>query len=128
MQKDFDRWNKIKKHLDASTNRFYRIREIWWCNLGLNIGNEQNGNSQNFQRPVLILKSLSKTTCVIVPLTTSIKKHRHRIFIGNISGKSASVIISQIKVIDTKRLINKINSKLEVRNFNSIRKAVRQLF
>jgi hypothetical protein len=41
MQKDFDKWNIKKKQIDAKTARLYfRQGEIWWVNLGLNIGYE----------------------------------------------------------------------------------------
>ncbi|OGG59191.1 hypothetical protein A2765_01200 [Candidatus Kaiserbacteria bacterium RIFCSPHIGHO2_01_FULL_56_24] len=42
MQKDFDRWNKEKKHLHGDGGRpFYHVREIWWCAVGTNIGFEK---------------------------------------------------------------------------------------
>ena len=45
-------------------------REIWWCNLGKNIGYEMNGKGDNFRRPVLIFKKVSSNHSIIVPLTT----------------------------------------------------------
>lgn len=39
MKKDFDSWNDIKKNLDGKAkDMLFKEREVWWCNLGLNIG------------------------------------------------------------------------------------------
>ena len=127
MQKDFDRWNKKKKLVQAThSNKFCRERQIWWCTLGLNIGFEQDGTGGDYERPVLILKGLSVQTCLVVPLTTSQHVHPMRILIGQIEGQAASVIMSQIRVIDTKRLTNRIGYA-DKKIFQSIRKAVRNL-
>jgi mRNA interferase MazF len=128
MQKDFDGWNKLKKTIDRKTKgRFYHESEIWWCNLVLNIGNEQNGNGHDFDRPILILKALSLNTFVAIPLTTSKKESKYRFSIGLIDGKEAKAIISQIKVIDTKRLTSLICT-LDQDIFYKTRKAVREIF
>jgi mRNA interferase MazF len=127
MKKEFDKWNERKKQIhDAGENKLYHAREVWWCNLGINVGSEQDGDGENYSRPVLILKGLSRKTCIIIPLTTSPEKHKMRIPIGTVQERQASVIISQIKVIDTKRLIYKvgfINKDL----FGKITKAVKDL-
>lgn len=109
MQKDFDQWNEKKKIIQTSGRyRLYTVREIWWCSLGLNIGSEQDGTGEEFDRPVLILKGLSQETCYIIPLTTSPRIHKARVPIGLVSGQLASALLSQIRVIDTKRLVEKI--------------------
>jgi len=125
MQKDFDEWNKIKKGVDGGELlKLYHTREIWWCSLGVNIGFEQNGGGQEYQRPVLVLKGMSKDTCYIIPLTGSPKKHKNRIAIGLVDNIEASAIISQIRLIDTKRLVEKIGF-LDKSKFDEIRKAVK---
>jgi mRNA interferase MazF len=127
MFKDFDNWNKKKKEIHyENENRFYRPREIWWCSLGLNIGFEQDEKETLFQRPVLILKALSKRTCIILPLTTSKQEHPYRISIGKITGRESKTILSQIKVIDTKRLINRI-AILDKISFEAIRKSAKDM-
>ena len=128
MQKDFDKWNKIKKGVDGGgLLKLYHTREIWWCSLGVNIGFEQNGGGQEYQRPVLILRGMSKDTCYIIPLTGSPKRHKNRIAIGLVDNVEATAIISQIRLIDTKRLVEKIGF-LDKSKFNEIRKAVKDLF
>lgn len=127
MQKDFKTWNikKEKIHKDES-RKLYHTREVWWCSLGINVGFEQDGNGAEYQRPVLILKGLSKDTCLILPLTTSTNKHPMRILAGIVDEKTASVILSQMRVVDTKRFANKIGF-LEKEFFENIRKAVKDM-
>ncbi|MDQ5928036.1 MAG: mRNA interferase MazF [Patescibacteria group bacterium] len=126
MKKDFDEWNEIKKETDDSSPRLYTVREIWWCRFGLNIGTEQNGGDQ-FSRPCIILRGFGPDACLIAPLTTSRKEHHHRIPIGTVSGRSAKANLSQIKTIDTRRLIRKVGF-LEKDIFEILRKNARTLF
>jgi mRNA-degrading endonuclease toxin of MazEF toxin-antitoxin module len=89
-------------------HRFITKREVWWCTLGINVGSEENSSCEEYRRPALILKGLSIETCLIVPLTTSAKDHPLRVAVGQIGGKQARAILSQMRVIDTKRLVRKI--------------------
>ena len=93
----------------------------------MNIDFEQDGAGDEYQRPVLIVKGMSANTCVVVPLTTSSRRHRLRIPIGNVDGKQASALMSQIRIIDTKRLVNKVGF-IEKETFESIRKTARGMF
>jgi mRNA interferase MazF len=109
MKKDFDGWYETKKRTDSRRGApFYHEREVWWCTLGVNVGSEENGAGEEYRRPALILKGLSIETCLIVPLTTSAKDHPLRVAVGLIGGKQARAILSQMRVIDTKRLVRKI--------------------
>jgi len=127
MQKDFDEWNTLKKELHAhSENKLYHAREIWWCALGVNVGFEQDGSGNEYRRPVLILKGLGKATCFAIPLTTAMSDHPLRPSIGYVDGKRAKALLSQIRVIDTKRLVRKIGY-LEKDIFVGIRKTVKDL-
>ena len=128
MHKDFDKWNEKKKIIhDSNEGKLYHTRELWWCSLGVNVGSEQDGSGEKYDRPVLILKGLSKQTCIILPLTSSSEKHKMRIPIGKVQNEKASVIISQIRVVDTKRLIYKIGF-LDKDIFSNITKTIKDLF
>jgi len=127
MKKDFDGWNEQKKNLEKrQTSPFCHERELWWCTLGMNIGFEQDGSDTEYRRPVLILKGLSKQTCLIIPLTTSTHKHKLRPAVGLVEDKEACALLSQIKVIDTKRLVRKIGV-LDRKIFDDIRKTVKDI-
>lgn len=125
--KDFDNWNIQKKEIDSiNKDKLYRARQIWWCSLGINVGFEQDGTGTEYQRPILILRGFSKHVCLVVPLTTSQKKNPYHVSVGIIDGKNAFAIISQVRLIDTKRLINQIEL-LDIDVFKTIKKAVRDL-
>lgn len=127
MTKDFDIWNTQKKEIHSSAeSKFYRAREVWWCHLGVNVGFEQDGTGSDHQRPVLIIRGFSKDVCLVIPLTTSQKNNKYHIPLGEIDNKKAFAIISQIKLIDVKRLINRL-AILDKETFDRIKKAIRDL-
>jgi hypothetical protein len=67
---------------------------------------------------------LSAATCLVVPLTTSTRRHPLRPSIGLVEEKNAHALLSQVRVIDTKRLVRKIGA-LDQSHFDDIRNAVR---
>lgn len=126
MQKDFDKWNNKKKNLDEKSKfvDFYE-REIWIGDIGLNIGSEQNGIGDNFERPILIYKKLSRTTFFGIPLTTKKKDNKFRMEIKtNILGY---LLFDQIRVIDIRRLDRKIY-KIEGSIYKNIKDKFKELF
>ncbi len=124
--KKFDEWNLAKKNINDGLNVFYKIREIWWCRLGVNIGFEEDGKGQNHERPVLIVRGFSRQVCLVVPLTTSMKINPYYVPVGIVDNKPASAIISQIRLIDTKRFLGRVDI-LDLDTFNKIRKAIKGL-
>lgn len=57
IQKDFEVWTKIKKESHLKENRIlFKERDVWWCRLGVNIGDEEDGKGDSFLRPVLYKK------------------------------------------------------------------------
>src|SRR3989338_3948638 len=127
MKKDFDTWNVVKKKTNVEHPRLYTVREIWWCRLGVNVGTEQDGGDRLFIRPVVILRAFGPDTLVVVPLTTSERLHPLRIPVGVIQGEKASALLSQLRVVDTRRLIEKVGF-LEKSIFTELRKSVIKLF
>lgn len=127
MEKDFDAWSKRKKELNGlETGKFYAIREIWWACLGTNIGHEQDGTGTDFNRPVLIISAVNAKTCLIIPITTSKKRNKYYVDIGHINGVSNAANVSQLRLIDTRRLTKKI-CMLDQNVFSHIRTKVRSL-
>lgn len=124
MKKDFDGWNKRKKQLHNQTPAFfYYEREIWWCSLGVNIGNEQDGVNELFERPVLILKKFNSQILWIIPLTTSDKSS----YFYFKSKDFSSVILSQIRLISSRRLLRKIGT-INYEDFREIIRKVKKIF
>lgn len=76
MEKDYAIWTPIKTKLNNSAVYpiGFKEREIWICNIGENIGFEEDGKGNSFTRPVLILKVFNRKFCHIIPLTTKRKE------------------------------------------------------
>ena len=126
-KKDFEKWSFAKKDIhEKRKNNWVRERDIWWCQLGINIGYEQDGTSENFERPVIIIKTFSKFSCLIVPLTTSSKENKFYFNVGMIDGKDASAIISQIRLIDTRRMEEKVG-KLNMEIYEKLKKSIQSM-
>lgn len=106
--KNFDEWNIKAKLLNSKNfNDYFYAREIWWAALGVNIGSEQDGKNESFERPLLILKRINKDLCLIAPFTSKIVTNDYRISTQS-TGMGAQVVLSQIRVISSKRLLRKI--------------------
>lgn len=127
MEKNFEKWNEVKIKTDRENLRlFYKDREVWWCLLGTNIGFEMDGKGGRSARPVLILKGFSKEVCLCLPLTTKPKKGKFYCEAVFEDGNKRIAILSQIRLIDTKRLLEKI-TVLDKSAFNKIKQALIRL-
>ncbi|MCX6713304.1 MAG: type II toxin-antitoxin system PemK/MazF family toxin [Candidatus Vogelbacteria bacterium] len=105
MEKNFDEWNKLKKKIDADeSDLFIKNRQVWWCSIGLNIGSEQNGHGDNFERPVLVLRKYSAGTFLGIPLTSKQKEGNYYFKLEPYFGVISYAILSQAKVIDRRRV------------------------
>ncbi|KKP86367.1 MAG: 2,4-dihydroxyhept-2-ene-1,7-dioic acid aldolase [Parcubacteria group bacterium GW2011_GWC1_35_8] len=105
MEKDFNRWNELKKKIDVRNPIYVSERDVWFCSVGLNVGSEQSGKHELFERPVLVIKKITANTFIGVPLTSNKKKGSWYV---EIESTNSSAIISQIKLFDTRRLARKI--------------------
>src|SRR3989344_6646831 len=109
MKKDFQKWHTLKQNIhNEKERRFYHEREIWWCSLGENVGFEQDGKGSDFARPILIIRGFNKEVFLCVPLTTKNKKGKYYADIDLGDKVIRKVILSQIRLIDSKRLQEKI--------------------
>lgn len=109
MQKDFDRWNKEKKTLDAGESiADCHEREIWWCSIGVNVGSEQHSQTDDFSRPVVVVRRFTRDVFWGIPLTTKIKENapfRIKFAIGN---NTSDALVLQMRAYDRRRLVRKI--------------------
>ena len=109
MKKDFNKWNSKKIIVnDTEHIPFFHEREIWFCFLGANVGFEQDGQGEDFQRPVVIIKKFNNEICWAIPLSKTKKRGKYY-FAFPFDKETISVaILSQIKLIDAHRLSRKI--------------------
>ncbi len=106
--KNFDEWSQQKKVVEKRNPlSFVHEREIWWCSLGLNIGSEQDGKNEMFERPVLVLKRFSPSIVLVVPFTSQFKDtiYQFQFIKENVTW---TVILSQLRLVSTKRFSRKI--------------------
>jgi mRNA interferase MazF len=129
MEKDFDSWNQSKKKIHAEPAlRFCHPREVWWCSLGVNVGFEQDGTGSNFDRPVVVMRGFNERIFLGVPLTGQEKTGKYYFPVGIVGNRYASAVLSQIRLIDAKRLVRKFAVLDEV-VFKDLKNAlVRTLF
>ena len=126
MSKEHDKWIPLKKKIDSFEEKmFFHEREVWWCSIGTNVGHEQDGKGEDFRRPVLIVRKFDSSLCWVVPFTTSLKEDSFRLYIIFKKGIS-QVLLSQLKLIDEKRLIGKMG-RLSSFQFGEIKKALARL-
>jgi len=109
--KDYKLWHKLKTFLHNEKPRvFFHQSEIWFCHLGENIGFEQDGKGENFLRPVVIIRKFNNQIFWAVPLTSQIKDSPYYHSIKFNLGKKNSAILSQLRLIDCKRLKYKMGT------------------
>ena len=114
MKKDFHKWND-KKIIVNDTDKipFFHEREIWFCFLGANVGFEQDGQGEDFQRPVVIIKKFNNEICWIIPLSKTKKRGKYYFAFPFDNEITSVAILSQIKLIDAHRLSRKIGDMNE---------------
>ena len=126
MKKDFDGWNKEKKQIHQGKGVFCHEREVWWCSLGVNVGSEQDGTGEHFDRPIVVIRGFNEDIFFGVALTGKKREGKHYFFLGKIEEREASAILSQVRLIDTKRLVRKI-TMIDETIFNELKDALKEL-
>ncbi|MFA6340631.1 MAG: type II toxin-antitoxin system PemK/MazF family toxin [Candidatus Paceibacterota bacterium] len=127
MHKDFDKWNTEKKNLEIREKKIrFHEREIWWCSIGTNIGDEQDGKNLLFERPVLVLRKFNDKLLWAVPMTTKVKEGTYYRMLDH-DGVTFSVILSQIRLLSVKRLQRRIR-KINENDFQTIIDGIKGLF
>ena len=115
MKKDFQKWHNEKSNLHNEKIRpFFHDREVWFASLGINVGFEQDGKHGKFLRPAVILKKFNNQICWAIPTTKKPRTGIHYFYFEYNKGESTTAILSQLRLIDTKRLDYKIGNIKEV--------------
>jgi mRNA interferase MazF len=129
MYKEFDKWNKVKKRTeDKKVIPHIKYREIYWANVGENIGFEQNGKGDDFLRPLLIFKKFSNNMFFGIPLSSQRKKEGNFFFEFSFQEDTISTaLIVQGKLFDVKRLERKIG-KISLEDYKVLKEKFRELF
>jgi len=123
MDKEFGRWSIKKENLDKRVRLpIVKEREVFWCAIGINIGDEEDGKNELFSRPVLIFKKFSPNLFWGIPLTTQNKDSEYYVQV-QFKGMTNSIMISHLRLYDVKRLGLRIG-KLDIAEYNKIIKTI----
>ena len=128
--KNFNDWNNIKQNIDTRIESenpkdiiYYSERDIVWISCGLNVGIESDGKGELYMRPAVILRKLNKNHYIVLFCTTTEKVHPYyfKINSNHESLKNTKIILSQVKTIDKKRIVERLvtlseNDFLEIKN------------
>lgn len=121
----FVQWTKIKVriHVKDAINFYFHEREIWWSCLGVNVDYEQDGKNDYFERPVLVLKKFNRHVLWALPITSKRKNGKYY-FNMRYKDEDYQVILSQLRLLSSKRLTRKIRT-ISKKEFDQIRDKVR---
>lgn len=118
---DLDWWGQVKQRTQAEKSAvLFKAGEIWWCRVGLNIGEEIFGKGMEFLRPVLVLRKLTGNSFMGLALTTKEKKGSWYVETV-LHGKKRFVMLNQARTLDKKRLVQRIGT-LDDTQFVEVRK------
>lgn len=107
--KRFNAWTKLKRKVHNYDGPLVhcKTRDVWWVSMGHNVGLEQDGKGDNFERPVLIMKVFNESLFLGMPLTS--KEHEGKYFFKlEYSGIPSVAVLSQARAFSQKRLLNKV--------------------
>ena len=124
--KEYDPWNGLKKELNSQSNfPFVNDGDVWFCSVGVNVGQEQDGKHGYFERPVLVVRRWSRESFFGVPLTSKPKigSYYHEIKFGD---RTSWALLAQIRTFDCRRL-QRIIGKIPHSELHRIRMHVREL-
>lgn len=127
MHKNILSWSHKKIAIDTREQPVirYKEREVWWVEIGHNVGSEQNGSVTTYSRPVVIVKGFSATLSWGVPLSTTSRRGLYDKTI-TIKGEESVALLSQLRAFDTRRLGDKLGV-VDENDMNSLRRALIRL-
>ncbi len=126
--KNFSEWNNEKIDINDNKQRpFFHVREVWFCTMGVNVGYEQDGRGKEFLRPIIVIRKFNNEVLWGIPLTTKNKtgKYYFSFQIDDLL-EGSTAILSQLKLIDAKRLQYKIGM-INDNDFGELKEKLRQL-
>jgi mRNA interferase MazF len=104
----------------------FKQGDIWWCSLGMNIGEEVYGKGARYTRPVLIFKKLTTNSFIGLPLTSQSKQGTWYVQV-NIHDKISQVMLNQTRILDKRRLISRLGT-LDDNDFKRVKERFLDFF
>jgi len=123
---EFDKWNSLKKQIENNKFIYTKVGEIYNCMLGKNIGYEQSGKGDKFLRPILVYKKFSRFTILAIPLSTTQKRGKYYFEFSFLENKTSVALLSQIRLIDTRRLYKKLG-RISKKDFENLEDEINKI-
>lgn len=121
------RGTKSKKETEhGNAPVFFKERDIFWVRVGENVGFEQNGKGDEFQRPVIIVKKYSPHMFLGIPLSTTYREGSFFYPFSFEEGRMSTALLIQHKLFSSKRLMKKIG-KINMGNFSEMKEKLVEL-
>jgi mRNA interferase MazF len=108
-------------------NRLFHEREVWWCSIGLNVGDEVFGKGSQFARPVLIFKKFTGSSFFGIPLTSKIKVGSWYVPVDFSPNQQSFIMLHQGRVLGCERLLKKM-IRLNPEQFSEIKVRFAELY
>lgn len=119
--KSIQKWCQLKIALwNKQSKVIFKQGDIWWCILGVNLGEEMFGKGEKFTRPVLVFRKFTGNSFLGLPLTKQEKQGSWYVEI-TIHSKKNWVMLNQARILDKKRLTNRIGA-LDGNDFEKVKK------
>lgn len=107
--KKYDEWSQVKRKIDSKEKLItYKERDIYWANIGENIGFEQNGKGSDFMRPILVFRKFTNKMFLGIPLSTQLRDGSFFFQFQFLEDKRSTALLVQAKMFDVKRLDRRI--------------------
>ena len=115
----FDEWNSLKKKIEQREPIKFNERDILFISMGQNIGYEQYGKSEEFLRPVVVLKKYNKNLFLGIPLSSKIKEGYffHQI---HFKERTNTALLLQSRTFDSRRIKYRL-ATLSHKQFDKLR-------
>lgn len=119
--KDYKKWSKLKSQINNNVIKYHTYREsyVYWVNLGENIGVEEDGKSDAFSRPAIIVRGFSRNLVWIVPLSHT-KRTGEYYYPFTLEGKYSNALLSQLRSVDAARIGREVLGKVDFQDFKEI--------
>lgn len=130
--KNFDKWNELKKSIHTSTKpKSPHKGKIYWISIGQNVGCEIYGKGESFARPVLVLSKIQIgyiDSFIGVPLSSKTKGKKGFLYykFTDDNGIKQVALLSQLRVFDSKRIINPADIAIKDEDFYQIKQRLKQ--
>lgn len=128
---EYATWSKEKAKIKFQRDiPYFHItnNHIYWCNLGINIGSEQNKI-----RPAIVIRSQARSPmCTILPLT-SVRLNDKKWYHIDLEEKNSTAMIEQVRnisklgILSPKRTNGYIN-RITQNDFKNINKALEKYY